>query len=141
HTRRVLCSIALGQNLKARSGEIDAQRYGELGRLPLPIGERVGVRELRVDGSSRDKNPHPTPLPTGEGAGPRLLLTERRVQMAQNTNSAAAASQGGGLCHRRHVRDARWSAILGQIAARRLIAGWRGPARSKCSLLLPLTYL
>ncbi len=38
----------------------------KLGGLPLPIGERVGVRGLKA--YRKTLTPHPTPLPMGEGA-------------------------------------------------------------------------
>src|SRR5260370_22948055 len=39
---------------------------GEFALLPLPCGERVGVRG--IEAHRETKTPHPTPLPMGEGA-------------------------------------------------------------------------
>jgi hypothetical protein len=50
---------------KAGAGMNGGERR-ELGLLPLPIGERVGVRG--VEAYRETLTPHPIPLPMGEGA-------------------------------------------------------------------------
>jgi len=42
---------------KTRSSRFDARACSELGALPLPVGERVGVRG--IDRSIRFEPPHP----------------------------------------------------------------------------------
>jgi hypothetical protein len=50
-----------------------------------PLGERVGVRGLRISIDYREsETPHPTPLPTGEGAdrasGDVVRLIQRNIR-------------------------------------------------------------
>src|SRR5438067_2739954 len=50
------------------------RQSGERGALPLPIGERIGVRGLQP--YREGVTPHPNPLPMGEGTAPSLSLDQ-----------------------------------------------------------------
>jgi hypothetical protein len=69
------------------SGELDARCFRESGELPLPKGERVGVRGSRT--LDRPEPPDPHPLPCGE-RGPSVLAATFCINLSGTRSSLRA---------------------------------------------------
>src|SRR5712671_4868135 len=91
NTLSVTAMIGRGITNSNCDDSICFQQCGELGRLPLPDGERGWGEGVQVYRESR--TPHPNPLPMGEGA--RLRKSPFRAYInasaPQGSHSSAAA--------------------------------------------------